>query len=106
MKKLVKKPVKVEKVVEVVTEEVDSVVDAEGGPVTLLGKNVYVSCASYAYSGTVTGVNDRFLELSDPSIVYETGPWTASAWKDAQRLPTDSITIFFSQVESVFAVKR
>lgn len=106
MKKLVVTPKKVEKVVEVVTENNVEVVDSEGGPVTMLGETVYVACTSYAYTGTLTGVNDKYLELTNPSIVYETGAWTAPDWKDAQRLPTDKCNLLLSQVESIFVVKR
>jgi hypothetical protein len=106
MKKLVKTPKKVEKVIEVVTEEVSTVVESEGGAVTMLGKTVYVSCTSYAYTGLLSGVNDKFIELSDPSIVYETGAWTDKSWKDAQKLPTKTTVVFLSQVESMFVVER
>ena len=106
MKKIVKTPKKVEKVVEVVTEEVTEVCEGEGGPVTLLGKEVYVCCSSYAYTGTLTGVNDKFIEVSEPSIVYETGPWSGKTWKDAQKLPTRSVVIFQAQIESLFEVSR
>lgn len=59
MKKIVSKPSKVEKVVEIVTETVDSVVETnEDALFGLLGKPIYVMCASYAYSGKLTGVND------------------------------------------------
>ena len=106
MKKLIKTPKKVEKVVEVVTEEVESVVESDGGPVTLLGKEVYVSCTSYAYAGTLTGVNDKYIELSNPKLVYETGPWSGKDWKDAQALPTKTLIVFMTQIESMFAVER
>ena len=106
MKKVVVTPKKVEKVVEVVTEQVSEIVESDGGPVTLLGKEVYVACTSYAYSGTLTGVNDKFVELENPSIVYETGPWTDKKWKDAQKLPTKKCVIFQAQIENMFAVER
>jgi len=106
MKKAVVTPKKVEKVVEVVTEQVMEIVDSEGGPVTMLNQDVYVACTSYAYSGKLTGVNDKFIELSDPSIVYETGPWGGKVWKDAQRLPTSKCVIFQSQIENMFVVER
>ena len=106
MKKLVKTPKKVEKVIEVVTEEVTSVIEGEGGPVTMLGKTVYVACTSYAYTGVLSGANDKFIELSDPKIVYETGAWNSKDWKDAQSLPSKSATIFFAQIESMFVVER
>ena len=106
MKKLVSTPKKIEKVVEVVTEEVTSVIEAEGGPVTLLGKQVYVCCSPYAYQGKLTGVNDKFIELENPEIVYETGPWNSKTFKDSQKLPMTRNFIFFSQIESMGALER
>lgn len=104
MKKIIKTPKTVEKVVEVVVEETSEIKEMEGGPVTLLGKEVYISCSSYAYVGTLIGVNDKFLEVENPSIVYETGPWMNKDWKDAQKLPTDKLIIFQIQIESLFEV--
>lgn len=106
MKKVVVTPKKIEKVVEVVTEQVSEIIDSEGGPMTLLGKDVYVSCSSYAYAGKLTGVNDKYIELSDPHIVYETGPWNGKSWKDAQKLPCSKSIVFLAQVENMFAVER
>lgn len=106
MKKAVVTPKKVEKVVEVVTEQVTEIVESEGGPMTLLGREVYVACTSYAYFGKLTGVNDKFIELSEPHIVYETGPWNGNSWKDSQRLPTSKCVIFQAQIENMFAVER
>jgi hypothetical protein len=106
MKKIVKTPKKIEKVVEVVTEEVSTVVETEGGAVTMLGENVYIACTSYAYTGVLSGVNSTFVELSNPHIVYETGAWSNSNWKDAQKLPTDKLVIYQAQIEMMFVVKR
>jgi hypothetical protein len=106
MKKIVKTPKKVEKVVEVVVEETSTVVEVTGGAETLLGQTVYLACTSYAYTGLLTGVNDKFVEVENPHIVYETGPWSGKDWKDAQKLPTDRLVVYQAQIESMFAVKR
>lgn len=106
MKKLITTPKKVEKVVEVVTEEETSVVEAEGGLLELLGKDVYCGCMNYAYAGKVTGVNEKFIELSAPKVIYETGPWNATSWKDAQALPTPKVFIAIAAIENIFAVTR
>jgi len=60
----------------------------------LLGENVLLLCANYFYTGKLVGVNDTCVELENPSIVYETGPWTESTFKDIQRL---HVTTFFVQ---------
>ena len=53
-----------------------------------LGEKVIILCGVYHYAGVLAGVNEDHLELSDPKLVYETGPWDADAWQDAQALPS------------------
>ena len=53
---------------------------------SLLGERVLLMCGNYFYTGKLVGVNKTFVELSDAAIVYETGEWSASSFKDAQRL--------------------
>ena len=55
----------------------------------LLGQNITIICAVYIYTGELVGVNDTCVKLRNPKIVYETGPWSDSKWKDAQSLPND-----------------
>lgn len=55
----------------------------------LLGERVTLFCANYIYTGVLTGVNESCVLLTDAAIVYETGPFTDSKWKDAQSLPKD-----------------
>ena len=56
---------------------------------SLLGENVTIWCECYIYAGKLVGVNDLDILLSGASIVYETGPFGASGFKDAQPLPGD-----------------
>jgi len=92
----------------IVEEKVVSqkVIEEEGGPVTLLGEYVYISCASYAYYGKLIGVNATSFQLEDPYIVYETGPWTADKWKDAQKLPFKEFFIGIDSYESMGSVEK
>jgi hypothetical protein len=107
MKTIVKTPKKIEKVVEVVTETVDTIVETLGGHEKLLGKKVYCICTSYAYTGTLTGVNQTYVEITDPAIVYESGPWTNAKFTDVQKLPTnDPIVIQNTQIESMFSLNK
>lgn len=54
---------------------------------SLLGEVVILFCMNYFYTGTLEGVNDTCVLLGDDAaIVYETGPFSNSKWKDAQRL--------------------
>lgn len=53
----------------------------------LIGDRVTLFCANYIYTGKLVGVNDDCVLLETAAIVYETGPLTDKAWKDAQPLP-------------------
>ena len=55
----------------------------------LLGERVTLFCMNYIYTGTLTGVNETCVLLTDAAIVYETGAFTEGDWKDAQSLPHD-----------------
>lgn len=54
------------------------------GMVSLLGKQVELRCAVYIYAGILTGVNDTCVKLDKMAIVYETGPFNDTKYKDAQ----------------------
>jgi hypothetical protein len=54
-----------------------------------LGERITLFCANYIYTGTLSGVNDTCVLLTDASIVYETGELNAGGWTDAQKLPSD-----------------
>lgn len=95
----------IKKVVVPVAERTE-IVDVEGGPVTMLGMTVVVMCTSYIYTGTLTGVNAHFIEVSEPSVVYETGPWSGATFKDVQRLPTKKQILFYGQIENMFPLER
>lgn len=62
--------------------------------------------ASYAYAGKLVEVDECGIKLEDPSIVYDTGPWDAKEWTDAQKLPTKWVYVGAAQIESAFAVER
>ena len=98
MKRIIKKPSKV------VTEETSEIVEEPQNFEYLLGENVVFICSSYTYIGVCTGVNATVFEVSDPSIIYETGPWLDKNWKDTQKLPTNKITIGVNQYESFFVL--
>ena len=55
----------------------------------LLGERVTLFCMNYIYTGSLTGVNETCVLLTDAGIVYETGPFDKNAWKDVQALPND-----------------
>ena len=71
----------------------------------LLGEKVTLLCAAYFYTGTLTGVNDFSVELTDPSIVYETGAWDDAKWADAQKLPTKVLHVTRQSIEGFGVLK-
>jgi len=60
----------------------------DGGFDAMLGEKVCLFCGVYIYTGILSGVNTDHLELTEPKIVYETGPLASGDWKDAQPLPS------------------
>jgi len=63
------------------------IVDGEGLE-KLIGQRITVFCMNFIYTGDLVGVNQDDILLHNPAIVYETGPFTDSKWKDAQSLPS------------------
>ena len=83
-----------------------SVEEVEGeGLVALLGERVTLFCMNYIYTGKLTGVNDSFVKLEDPSVVYETGAFGTASWKDAQSLPSGVWYVQLSAIESYGILK-
>jgi len=66
----------------------------------LLGENVLLICSAYFYTGKLSGVNDTFVELESPSIVYETGKWSDKGYIDVQKLHTDKFFVQRQAIES------
>jgi hypothetical protein len=71
----------------------------------LLGEDVLLLCANFFYTGKLTGVNTEFVELENPAIVYETGPWTDKNYKDVQKLHVKTFYVRTSAIES-FGVSK
>lgn len=69
-------------------KKIVEVQEVEGeGLTALLGENVLLFCLNYIYNGKLSGVNSSFVQLENPSIVYETGAFSDKKLKDAQSLP-------------------
>ena len=73
-------------------------VAGEGLP-KLLGERVTLFC-NYIYTGILIGVNDDCVLLSEPSIVFETGPFNEKNWKTIERLPTNEFYVMKAHIES------
>lgn len=54
----------------------------------LLGEPVVLFCLNYIYAGKLMGVNKTQVLLEDGGIVYETGAFGDSKWKDFQKIGT------------------
>ena len=79
--------------------------EIEGEGLTkLMGERVTLLCLNYIYTGKLMGVNETCVLLTDPSIVYETGPWGDKKWKDAQALPNE-LYVMCSAIESFGIIK-
>ena len=78
--------------------------DAEGFE-AFLGEKVSIWCLNYIYTGRLVGVNATCVKLADASIVYETGAFTDTGWKDAQSVPWKTHYVQISAVESFGGVK-
>ena len=75
------------------------------GLAALLGQRITIFALNYIYTGTLTGVNETCVLLTDPAIIYETGPFTDPKWKDAQALP-HALYVMVSAIESFGIVKQ
>ena len=71
----------------------------------LLGETVTLYCINYIYTGKLTGVNDAYVELTNPKIVYETGAYSNATWKDAQQLPKNVWFVMKDAIESFGIMK-
>jgi hypothetical protein len=78
-------------------------VDNEGLD-SLIGDTVTFFCLNYIYTGKLIGVNDKFVLLENPKIVYETGPFENKDWTDAQSLP-HNLYLMLATVESFGIMK-
>lgn len=75
-------------------------IDESEGLESLLGENVLVFCLNYIYAGKLVGVNTTCIRIDGAKLVYETGEFSASNYKDAQFMPTESWYIQTSAIES------
>ena len=82
-----------------------SVTEVEGeGLMSLLGQRVTLFCLNYIYAGKLAGVNETCVLLEEAAIVYETGAFTDSKWKDAQGLPSP-LYVMLGAIESFTVLK-
>jgi hypothetical protein len=85
-------------------KKIVEVTDASGLE-ALLGENVLLLCSAYFYTGKLVVVNESFVQLENPSIVYETGEWKNKGFTDAQKLHADIWYVQRSAIESFGVAK-
>ena len=66
----------------------------------LMGEEVTFFCLNYIYHGKLVGVNDTCVLLENPSIIYETGSFSDSSFKDKQSLCTKEFYLKTDTIES------
>ncbi len=71
----------------------------------LLGSTVTVFCVNYFYNGVLVGVNDDCILIEDPKVIYETGAFTDSSWKDVQDMGIKELYIQKAAIESFASTK-
>jgi len=78
-----------------------TVTEVEGeGLDALMGESVLLFGLNYIYAGTLSGVNEKFVQLENAKIVYETGSFDKPGYTDAQSLPGKVWYVQLSAIES------
>lgn len=78
---------------------VEIIEDNGEGLDSLMGEQVIVFCVNYIYAGKLIGINKDDILLENGQIVYETGAFTDTKYKDAQEV-ADKLYIRTSAIES------
>jgi hypothetical protein len=64
-----------------------AVIEVENeGLYSLLGQDIDIDTGVYIYAGRLVGVNNTYIKLENPHIVYETGDHAASRYARAEAL--------------------
>jgi len=75
------------------------------GLMKLMGEKVTFFCLNYIYTGELIGVNDTCVLLKNPAIVYETGKFSDSEYKDEQSLCVEEFYVHMNCIESFGVLK-
>jgi hypothetical protein len=79
--------------------------EGPGGLESLLAQEIIVMCQNYFYAGRLTGINTDSIELSNPTIVYETGWGKNGEKRYEEKLPGAVWYIKLKAIES-FGVRQ
>lgn len=72
---------------------------------TLIGQKVLVFTTTYIYYGQLESIDDDFLVVSTPHIVYETGPFKDPKFTDAQ-IVAPFLCLSIGHIESIFPTTK
>lgn len=75
------------------------------GMVKLIGETVTLFCMNYFYNGKLIGVNSDCVLLKNPKLIYETGKWSDSDWRDAQSMGIEELYVRIEAIESYAVTK-
>lgn len=75
------------------------------GLIKLLGEKITIFCLNYIYTGILEGVNETYVLLKDPAIVYDTGSFTDKKYSDVQALGVDEFYVHMNCIESFGKLK-
>ena len=67
---------------------------------SLLNKTVTLFWMNYFYNGVLVEVNDSCITLKSPKIIYETGAFSDTSWKDVQSMAIPKLHVQISAIES------
>ena len=67
------------------TETKESTLEEQGFS-SLIGEVITVYCCRHIYHGKLIEEGESYIKLEDPSIVYETGSYNETEFKDKQSL--------------------
>jgi len=79
------------------TQEIETLDD-------LVGQKYAFQCARYIYFGKVKTINSTYIELTNASIVYNTGELKAKDAEDKQELPSN-LFIMRNAIENFYQPK-
>lgn len=75
--------------------------DCVFGLESLIGNRVLVKTTGYFYEGLLSAMNEKVIELKDPKIIYDTGPWADDGYEIEEKLQLKSSNNWFVNVDHI-----
>jgi hypothetical protein len=74
------------------------------GLVSLLGKDVWLWCMNYIYSGTLIGVSHHGAKLANPKVVYKAGDLNKTGFEKSESFMSEHHYVRLNAIESYGAL--